>query len=84
MTEYTVRLAINITPDVDPQELQGFLNHPDVRRRLGEVVGASLTLPRVPEGKKYPKAGTFAVGSVTVERGGEPDSGFYSSPSSNC
>jgi hypothetical protein len=68
MADYIVHLAITITPDVDPQELQGGLNLPDVRKRLGDMVGAALILPHVPEGQKYPKAGTFAVGSVTVEK----------------
>jgi hypothetical protein len=68
MAAYIVQLAVAITPVVDPQELQTGLNHPDVRKRLGEVIGAGLILPHVPHGKKYPKAGTFAVGSVTVEK----------------
>jgi hypothetical protein len=68
MADYIIQLAVTITPDVDPQDLQAELNHPDVRNRLGEAVGRGLVLPHVPAGKNYPKAGTFAVGSVTVEK----------------
>ena len=68
MAAYIVHLAVAITPVVDPQELQDGLNHPDVRKRLGETLGAAMPLPLVPEGKKYPPAGTYAVGSVTVEK----------------
>jgi hypothetical protein len=68
MADYTIQLAVTLTPDIDPKELQGSLNHPDVRQRLSDVLGRVLTLPPVPERKQYPKAGTFAVGSVTVEK----------------
>ena len=68
MTQYIVKLAVAITPDVDVKELQGTLNLPDIRNRLGDVLSRTLTLPAVPQGKEYPKAGTFAVGSVTVEK----------------
>jgi hypothetical protein len=68
MADYVIKLNIAITPDIDAHDLQGGLNLPDVRTRLGDMVGAALILPHVPEGKKYPKAGTFAVGSVTVEK----------------
>jgi hypothetical protein len=68
MADYIVQLPVTITPDVDPQELQAGLNDPDVRKRLGEAMGGALILPHVPEGKKYPKAGTFVIGSVTVEK----------------
>jgi hypothetical protein len=68
MANYVIQLAVIITPDVDEKELQGTLNLPDMRTRLGDVLSRALTLPAVPEGKKYPNAGTFAVGSVTVEK----------------
>jgi len=68
MAEYVIQLNITTPSEVDPQQLQAGLNQPDVRKRLADVVGASLPLPHVPEGKKYPKAGTFGVGSVTVAK----------------
>lgn len=68
MADYIVQLVVSTTPDVEPKELQGILNLPDVAMHLADVIGAALTLPRVPAGKKYPKAGTFAVGSVTVTK----------------
>lgn len=68
MAEYVIQLSITTSNEIDPHEWQGSLNLPDVRKRVGDLVGASLTLPLVPAGKKYPEAGTFSVGSVTVER----------------
>jgi hypothetical protein len=68
MADYIVQLAVTITPDVDPQDLQAGLNHPDVRKRLSGVVSSGLGFQHVPDGGKYPKAGTFAVGSVTVQK----------------
>ena len=68
MADYILQVAVTTTSDVDPQDLQDGLNHPDVRKLLGEALGKGLLLPHVPDGKKYPKAGTFAVGSVTVEQ----------------
>lgn len=71
MVDYILQVAVTITPDVDPEDLQAELNHPDVRYRLGEALGKGLTFPHVPAGKNYPKPGTFFVGSVTVEKKGK-------------
>lgn len=68
MADYVIKLSITTSSEIEPHDLQGALNLPDVSKRLSEVVAAALTLPNVPSGKKYPKAGTFAVGSVTVEK----------------
>jgi hypothetical protein len=68
MADYLIHLSISTSNDIDPQEWQGSLNLPDVRKRVADLVGSSLTLPLIPAGKKYPEAGTFAVGSLTVER----------------
>jgi len=64
MADYIVKLAVTFSRDVDAQELQGSLNQPDVKKRLGDVLSRVLVLPEVQ--KKYPESGTFAVGSVTV------------------
>jgi hypothetical protein len=66
MADYTIQLVVTFARDVDPQDLQSELNHPDVKKHLGEVLGRVLVLPKV--AKQYPEAGTFAVGSVTVEK----------------
>lgn len=68
MADYIVQLAVTITPDVDAKELQVGLNDSETRKRFGDLLGRGLVLTHVPDGKKYPKAGTFAVGSVTVEQ----------------
>jgi hypothetical protein len=68
MPDYVIQLGITTSNEIDPKEWQGSLNLPDVRKRVADLVGSSLVLPLVPAGKKYPNAGTFAVGSVTVEQ----------------
>jgi hypothetical protein len=68
MTEYVVKFGVAASPDINPQELQGCLNLPDMKKRLQDLLGAALLLPCVPERKKYPPAGTFAVGLVVVEK----------------
>jgi hypothetical protein len=67
MADYTIQIVVvTFTPDVDPQDMQSELNHPDVKKHLGQVLGRVLVLPKVPN--KYRKAHTFSVVSVTVER----------------
>lgn len=66
MADYVVKMAVTFSRDVEAQELQSELNNPDVRKRIADVLGNVLTLPQVK--KKYPEAGTFSIGSVTVEK----------------
>jgi hypothetical protein len=67
MADYIIQLSINTNPDVDAGELQATLNDPDVKKHLGDVLSRCLVLPAVSGRKEYPKAGTIAVGSVTVK-----------------
>lgn len=75
MADYTIQLSVTFTRDVDPQDLQSELNHPDVKKHLGEVLGRVLVLPKVP--KEYREAGAFSVDKVTVEQKKYPKPGSY-------
>lgn len=68
MAEYVIQLNVTTSSEVDARELQVGLSSAEGRRRLSDLVASALILPHVPEGTKYPKAGTFVVGSVNVER----------------
>ena len=68
MADYTIQLSVTFSGDIDAKELQAGLSDHEARRRFGDLLSSVLVLPAVPQRQKYPKAGTFSVGSVTVEK----------------